>query len=109
MTPQMMAKRVAALIKANGNTVILPDGSTPKAVPCVTEKDIQKYVTSDGADPGGRGKVVAVFVFDGSMIGKINPGDTLTWQNVRYCVQTPMYPRMKGDVGIELAVACFAP
>jgi len=104
-----LSERVLAENAGIGNSVTLADGSTALAEYLTTPKDIQKYVQSDGDLSTGRSKVVCVFVFDGSAYGKVNSGDILTFQGIKYSVSEPLFPQFVNNVCVSLACACWAP
>lgn len=102
-----MQGRVVAETSMVGNLVTLADGETQKPAEYLTDmKSIQKYVQSDGNPASGRDKVIVIFVFDGTVFGQIRGGDIVTFQGVRYNVNTPLYPQFVAGSCVSLACAC---
>ena len=105
---QLVARANKVARKKLGNDVTLANGTKLRAEYLTEMREIQKYVVLDG-EQQGRGKVVVVFVFDGSAYGLIQGGDPFTFMGDTYRAETPIYPRFKDNVCTELAVASFLP
>ena len=102
---QMQAQDIAAA----GSLVTLADGVTQRPAMYLTDmRSIQKYLQPDGGGEGGRGMIVCVFVFDGTVYaeGLIRVGDTLTFEGVKYSVEEPFYQSLVGGVCVDFAVPC---
>ena len=101
---QRLAKLFAADVAQRGVTVTLPNGTTAKALLVNNIRELSRFERIDGHEPE---KKPFVWVFPGTMLGMISPGDDLTVAGVKYRADTPIHPKWVGDVCVRLAVPSY--